>query len=70
MNAGEKRKVESAETGALPPNPRDLTPWATPGATRTRAGQIQPPPFGGPEPALGSHPCVALSSVQAMETLP
>ena len=57
-------------SGALPPNPRDLTPWATPGATRTRAGQIQPPPFGGPEPALGSHPCVALSSVQAMETLP
>lgn len=57
-------------TGALPPNPRDLTPWATPGARRTRAGQIQPPPSGGPGSALRSLPSVALSSVQPMETLP
>ncbi len=57
-------------SGALPPNPRDLSPWATPGATRTRAGRIQPPPSGGPGPALGSLPSVALSSVQAVETLP
>jgi len=35
-------------SGALPPDPRDLSPWATPGARRTRAGQSQPPPFGGP----------------------
>ena len=57
-------------SGALPPNPRDLSPWATPGARRTRAGQTQPPPSGGPDPALGSHPCVALSSAQAAETIP
>ena len=57
-------------TGALPPNPRDLTPWATPGATRKRASQSQPPPYGGPGSALRSLPSVALSSVQVLETLP
>lgn len=57
-------------SGALPPNPRDLSPWATPGATRKRAGQSQPPPCGGPGPALRSLPSVALSSAEAMETLP
>ena len=57
-------------SGALPPNPRDLSPWSTPGARRTRAGRTQPPPSGGPDPALGSHPCVALSSAQAVETIP
>ena len=57
-------------SGALPPNPRDLSPWATPGAVRKRASQSQPPPCGGPGPALRSLPSVALSSVQEMETLP
>jgi transposase InsO family protein len=57
-------------SGALPPNPRDLSPWATPGACRKRADRSQPPPFGGPGSALRSLPSVALSSVQAMETLP
>jgi transposase InsO family protein len=65
-----KEFAEICRTGALPPRPRDLTPWATPGARRTRAGRIQPPPFGGPGSALGSLPSVALSSIQAMETLP
>nr|WP_320131273.1 IS3 family transposase [uncultured Holophaga sp.] len=55
--------------GALPPNPRDLSPWATPGNQR-RAGMSQPPPSGGPGSALRSLPSVALSSVQAEETLP
>jgi transposase InsO family protein len=65
-----KEFAEICRTGALPPRPRDLTPWATPGARRTRAERIQPPPFGGPGAALGSLPSVALSSVQALETLP
>jgi transposase InsO family protein len=54
-------------SGALPPDPRDLSPWATPGARRTRAGRIQPPPFGGPGSTLESDPSGALSSVQAGE---
>lgn len=57
------------KTGALPPNPRDLSPWPTPGNRRTKAGRVQPSPFGGPESALRSLPSVALSSAQAKETL-
>ena len=56
-------------SGALPPDPRDLSPWATPGAVRTRAGRIQPPPFGGPGTALESDPSGALSSAQAAEKI-
>lgn len=54
-------------SGALPPNPRDLSPWATPGARRTRAGRIQPSPYGGPETTLESDPSGALPSAQAAE---
>jgi len=56
-------------SGALPPDPRDLSPWATPGAYRTRAGRIQPAPFGGPGSALESDPSGALSSAQAVEKI-
>ena len=65
-----KEFASICSSGALPPNPRDLSPWATPGARRVRASLSQPPPFGGPGSALRSLPSVALSSVQAMETLP
>lgn len=57
-------------SGALPPNPRDLTPWGLPASRRRAANGPGFPAVQAPGPALGSHPCVALSSVQAMETLP
>jgi hypothetical protein len=56
-------------SGALAPDPGDLSPWATPGARRTRAGRIQPPPSGGPGSAREADPSGALSSVQAGEKL-
>jgi len=57
-------------TGALPPNPRDLTPWGLPASHRRAANGPCFPAVQAPESALGSLPSVALSSVQVMETLP
>ena len=37
------------------------------GARMTGGGGLLPPRHSGPESALGSHPCVALSSPQALQ---
>jgi len=61
--------------GALPPNPRDLTPLADPVGAKNKKkdgpelhSTAHPTVFG-PDPALGSLPSVALSSGQALDSL-
>jgi hypothetical protein len=56
--------------GALPPNPQDLTLACYPSALRSRSETISLRPGLAPQSALGSHPCVALSSAEVSTSVP
>ena len=58
-----------SKAGALPPDPRDLPPWGLPECNKRTARGPLAPSVQATGPALGSHPCVALSSGQISETL-
>ena len=57
-------------TGALPPNSQDLTLACYPSALRRRSEMISLRPGLAPQSALGSHPCVALSSAEVSTSVP
>jgi len=59
-----------SSSGALPPDPRDLPPWGLPASSKRTARGPLAPAVQAPGSALRSHPCGALSSVQATEKLP